>query len=147
MSAVETFVNPWGWLVLAVVLAGLEIIAPGAFMIWLSGAALLTAVAAAALGLSWPWQLGAFAAFALVAVIVSKRVVQRNPIESDEPTLNRRADALVGATVTVVEPIVRGQGKVKVGDSPWVAIGPDAPAGTSVRVVAVDGATLRVTPH
>jgi membrane protein implicated in regulation of membrane protease activity len=51
---------------------------------------------------------------------------------------------MVGRRVVVVEPIVNGRGKVKVGDGAWLAEGPDVAAGTEVEVVAVDGTTLKV---
>ena len=41
-------------------------------------------------------------------------------------------------------PIAGGQGRIRVDDSVWRITGPDAPAGASVRVVRVDGATLVV---
>jgi membrane protein implicated in regulation of membrane protease activity len=62
----------------------------------------------------------------------------------DQPLLNRRGQRMVGRRVVVVEPIVNGRGKVKVGDGAWLAEGPDVAAGTEVEVVAVDGTTLKV---
>jgi inner membrane protein len=50
----------------------------------------------------------------------------------------------VGRTFTLNEPMVNGVGKLRVDDSQWRIAGVDAPAGTQVRVVAVDGATLKV---
>jgi membrane protein implicated in regulation of membrane protease activity len=44
----------------------------------------------------------------------------------------------------VEEPIVHGRGKVRIGDTLWMAEGPDAPAGAEVRVTAAQGAVLRV---
>ena len=44
------------------------------------------------------------------------------------------------------EPIEQGSGRVKVDDSVWRVTGPDAPAGTKVRVTGGDGAVLTVEP-
>ena len=68
------------------------------------------------------------------------------PDEEDEAAsnLNRRAHALVGQTFTLEAPIVDGSGRIRVGDSSWRVTGPSAPAGASVRVVRVEGATLVV---
>ena len=63
---------------------------------------------------------------------------------SDAPLLNRRAEQLVGRVVVLDQPIVVGKGRAKVDDAFWVVAGPDLPAGTPVRVVAVDGMTLKV---
>ena len=64
--------------------------------------------------------------------------------DSDAPLLNRRADQYVGRTFTLTEPIENGYGTVRVGDSRWRVSGPAHPAGGTVRVVAVDGATFVV---
>jgi membrane protein implicated in regulation of membrane protease activity len=65
---------------------------------------------------------------------------------SDEPHLNRRGAQSVGQTLTVVEPIVHGRGKVRLGDTLWAVEGPDCPAGTRVRVTGVAGTVLVVEP-
>lgn len=138
--------SPWGWLTLGVLLAGLEILLPGAAMIWLAAAALATAGHTALFGLSTGAQLVAFAGWTLVALLVSRRLRRSTPFRSRDETLNRRGEALVGALAQVVQPISGGRGKVRVGDTEWLAIGADSPRGTRVRIVSVDGATLRVVP-
>ena len=60
--------------------------------------------------------------------------------------LNRRAEQLVGRVVPLERAIVNGEGRVQIADAFWDVTGPDAPAGTAVRVIAVDGMTLRVRP-
>jgi hypothetical protein len=138
--------SPWGWLTLGVVLACLEILLPGAVMLWLAAAALATAGHTALFGLSTGAQLVAFAGWTAVALVISRRVRRKQPIASADETLNRRGEALVGQTARVVQPIVHGRGKVRVGDSDWLAIGPDSAVGVRVEIVSVDGATLRVVP-
>ncbi|QMW22747.1 NfeD family protein [Sandaracinobacteroides saxicola] len=140
----DSLFNPWMWLVLAAVLAGVEIFLPGAFMIWLAVAAVITAATTALLGLGAPWQLAAFALFALLSILGSKRLARRHPIASDDPALNQRGDRMVGARVVVLDAIVNGRGRVQVGDSPWQAEGPDSAPGTPMRVTAVNGALLTV---
>jgi len=63
---------------------------------------------------------------------------------NDQPLLNRRGAKLVGQRFVIVESIVNGRGKVKVGDGSWLAEGPDLPTGSEVEVVAVNGTTLKV---
>lgn len=138
--------SPWGWLTLGVLLATAEILLPGAVMLWLGAAALATAAHTALFGLSTGVQLVAFAGWTAVALLVSRRVRRQRPIASRDETLNRRSDSLVGQTAQVVQPISGGRGKVRVGDTEWLAIGADATRGTRVRIVSVDGATLRVVP-
>jgi inner membrane protein len=136
----------WGWLIAALVLAGLEIAMPGAFLIWLAGAAAVTGVLTGLLGLGWQAQLPLFAVLAIASILLGRAYIKRHPIRSDDSGLNRRGERMIGQIVEVVEPIVGGHGKVQVGDSPWLASGADAAKGVKVRVVSVDGATLRVEP-
>jgi membrane protein implicated in regulation of membrane protease activity len=69
---------------------------------------------------------------------------KKNPIVTDEPALNRRAEQYVGQSFTLKEPIVNGEGKIKVDDSTWKITGTDIDAGATVRVIAVEGSTLIV---
>jgi len=39
-----------------------------------------------------------------------------------------------------------GSGRVRVGDSEWIARGPDTPVGTRMRIIGNDGAILLVEP-
>ena len=135
----------WLWLIAAALLAGAEIVAPGVFLIFLSGAALLTGIAAA-LGVPLPVQLALFPLFALGSVWVGKRWYHRNPVESSDPLLNNRLARHVGRTVVVVEPIEGGSGRVKLGDSIWNARGPDSPVGTRMRITGAEGTCLKVEP-
>src|SRR5262249_25160426 len=137
----------WDWFILAVVLLVLEIIAPGTFMLWLGIAAFL--VGMTSLFVEWSWQLQfiAFAAFALAAIPIWRRIGAHAKSPTDQPLLNRRADALVGRVFTLEKPIVGGNGTVGIGDTVWRVTGPDCPAGSRIKVAGVDGATLRVQPE
>lgn len=137
--------TPWVWAAAAAALAGVEVVAPGVFMIWLAAAAAATALVTWAFGPGWELQLVIFAVLAGASVIAARQLVLK-PREAGGPGLNRPADRLVGTLVTVVEPISGGQGRVQVGDSPWPAAGPDLPVGARVRVLAVNGTTLEVGP-
>jgi membrane protein implicated in regulation of membrane protease activity len=45
----------------------------------------------------------------------------------------------------VIEAIAGGEGKVKVGDTVWLANGPDAAVGQRVTIIGADGNRLRVS--
>ena len=66
---------------------------------------------------------------------------------SDAPSLNVRAEQYVGRSTTVTVPIQGGRGKVKIGDSSWLAEGADAAAGTRVKITGVNGTVLVVEPE
>ena len=63
---------------------------------------------------------------------------------AQQPFLNRRADALVGRVFTLEKPIIDGLGTVRIDDTIWRVAGPDTPAGSRVRIVQADGASLTV---
>ena len=133
----------WAWIILGVVLFGLELLAPGAFFLWLGIAAVVTGIVDGALGLSWQAAVLVFAGLAVVAVVIGRRFGGPTS-EREAGTLNRRGAVLVGRTFVLEAPIVAGEGRVRVDDSSWRVTGPDAPAGTRVRIVRVEGATLVV---
>jgi hypothetical protein len=86
-----------------------------------------------------------FAVLALVSCFVYWKFVRAAIDEpSQRPLLNRRAEQLIGRRYVLDTEIVNGQGKASVGDSHWLVEGPDLPAGTTVEVVSVVGATLKV---
>lgn len=96
-------------------------------------------------GTAGGWQLLGCGLAALVLDIVID-VIWAHPSvsRSDEPALNRRALQLEGRTCDVVEAIRDGRGKVRIGDSVWVAEGLDAPEGAMVRVTGSRGTALIV---
>lgn len=137
--------EPWTWLILGLVLIALETLVPGVFLVWLGIAALLTGALDYVFDLSWQASLVAFGLLAVVAVLAG-RVLSRGRTGDGIPELNRRGEALVGRSFVLDQPIVFGEGRVRVDDSVWRALGPDLPAGAAVRVVRIDGATLVVEP-
>lgn len=135
----------WHWWILGFILLGLEMILPtGFFLLWIGLAALIVgALAWLVPALSWQAELLLFGALSLVSFFVWRRL-KPTVVESDRPNLNRRGESYVGRTFTLSEPIVNGVGTLRVDDSQWRVAGADAPAGTRVRVVQADGATLKV---
>jgi membrane protein implicated in regulation of membrane protease activity len=120
----ENLAPHWGWLVL--------------------GAALVTGLLALLLPVGLSWQVALFAALAVAAVLLGRRWLRANPIVSPDPLLNDRGGRLVGDTVVVTRALAGGEGRVRHGDSEWLARGPDAEPGTSMRIVGHDGAVLLV---
>ena len=136
----------WVWLTLGLVLAGLEMLLPGVYLIWLAVAALITGVLTLAFDLSLPLQVVDFVFLSLIIAFSAKRFLRDKPIESADPLMNRRGARLVGETATVVQAIEHGSGRVKLGDSEWIAHGPNIGAGEHVRVSGSEGAILLVEP-
>lgn len=137
----------WWWLLVAALLALVELVAPGIFSIWIAAAAALTGVTLIMFDIPLAFQLALFALLSIAAVAVARRWYERHPIDSSDPMLNDRTARLVGQIVTVTKTIEGGEGRVKVGDSVWTARGPDASEGERVRVTGADGQCLRVEPE
>ena len=146
MDLLSTMEPHWFWLTVGVLMAAVEIVAPGFFMMWLGAAAVLTGVTTWVVPIGVPAQVGLFAILSVIAVYAARKWLIDNPIESEDPKLNDRGARLVGDIVTVVEAIEDGHGRVKVGDSVWSAKGRDVATGTKVRVTGADGAVLLVEP-
>jgi membrane protein implicated in regulation of membrane protease activity len=135
----------WNWLIFGFILMALELGAPGVFLFWLGLAALLVGLLSFVLHPAWQTQLLMFAVFALIAVPVWRRLARsQREVSASNPFLNRRSAALVGRVFTLEKPIVNGFGTVRIDDTIWRVAGPDAPAGSRVRVVQADGANLTV---
>lgn len=137
--------DPWTlWMIAGVVLLIAEIVVPGFFLIWIGAAALLTGAVTLLFGIAEPVQFLVFAVAAIGAVYAGRRWLRNNPIETADPLLNNRAARLVGQIVPVVQAIADGRGRVRVGDTEWVAQGPDTPVGGRVHIVGADGSVLIV---
>jgi len=146
MAGFDSLEPYWLWLALGLLLAAAEMLAPGFFLIWLAGAALITGAVAWFLPIGLPLEVLLFAVLAIVTVYMGKRYLRDNPIEEADPAMNHRGMRMAGQVATVTEEIANGQGRVRHGDSEWIARGRDAPVGTKVRITGADGAELLVEP-
>ncbi len=140
-----TEVVVWGCLALGLIAA--EVMAPGAFMLWLGIAAGIVAL------LVWLfpdiphlWQAVIFVALSLALLPAYRHFFRNADAASDQPLLNRRAEQFVGQSYLLHSAIVRGVGRIQVGDALWTVHGPDLPAGARVRVTGADAMTLSVAP-
>lgn len=134
------------WIIIGILLLTVEMLAPGMYLMFLGGAAILTGLLGFALPLPLTAELVIFAVLSVLSVFVAKRWLDVYPILSDSPLLNARIAQMIGETVTVVEPIEHGSGRVKVGDGVWSASGPDAAVGTKMRITGAEGNRLHVEP-
>jgi membrane protein implicated in regulation of membrane protease activity len=135
----------WLWLIGGVVLLIAELIAPGFFLIFIGGAAILTGVVALLLGPPVALQLALFAILAFLAAQIGGRRAYASRYDySSDPFLNDRAARLIGRIVVVVEAVDADSGRVRVGDSDWSARGGPAAVGERVRIVDIDGNCLKV---
>jgi membrane protein implicated in regulation of membrane protease activity len=147
MAEMFSTLGTWNWLVFGLLLMGLELMLPGVFLFWIGLAALLVGLLSFVIVPSWQLQLLMFAVFAAAAVPVWRRVARSNSgVSSSNPFLNKRAEAMIGRVFTLEKPIIDGAGTVRIDDTVWRVAGPDTPAGSRVRIVRADGASLTVAP-
>jgi membrane protein implicated in regulation of membrane protease activity len=72
-----------------------------------------------------------------------KRLAGKSPTDH-HPDINAPGSQFIGRIVVVEEAIADGRGKVRAGDTIWLAQGEDAPHGARVLVTGVNGTALVV---
>lgn len=145
MFGTET--SAWLWAAITLLLIAGEVLAPGAFMLWLAFAA------AAMFVITWLFpdlpflaQAVLFTVLGFSSILVYRKWYRNREPVSDQPALNRRTQQLIGRIVPLERAIERGTGRVQIADAYWTVAGPDLPAGASVRIIDADGLTLIVEP-
>ena len=134
------------WLILLVLLLGIEILTLGLTTIWFAGGALV-AFFAALLGAGLVVQVVLFAGVSLVLLAFTRPLAVKY---LNHRTTKTNVDSIVGRHGEVVEEInnLQAQGQVKIDGMPWTARAEREeeiiPAGTVVAVVRVSGVKLIV---
>jgi membrane protein implicated in regulation of membrane protease activity len=145
MDAFLSNIDYWYWWILAGILLIIEVSAPSFFFLWLTIAAAITGfVLLAVPDLGWEYQLLIFSSLSIVSIGAFRRYQRSRTKLTDQPTLNRRGEQYVGRTFTLTQPIINNNGVIRVDDSTWRINGADLPAGSSIKVVGVQGVILQV---
>ena len=135
----------WHWWVIAALLIAIEVFAPSTVFLWPAIAAAIVGFALLAIdGMGWQVQALLFAALTVTSIVAWRAYARTRPVQSDDPTLNRRAEQHMGRVVTLKDPIVDGRGRIMIDGIAWTIEGEDMEAGCGVRVVGADGAILKV---
>ena len=137
--------NMWQvWAVVAFLCLILELTSGDFFIICFSIGGIFTVIGAA-LGLNVYWQLFIFAIFSLLSIFFVRPVALRW-LHKNEPNKASNADALIGRTGRVTEPITTGNsGYVKIAGDMWKAVSTqDIAAGTTVRVIGRESTIITV---
>ncbi|MEM9667443.1 MAG: NfeD family protein [Pseudomonadota bacterium] len=148
MSALLQQVEAWHWIVLGLVLIGIEVAVGTYDLLFVAIAAFVTALFAAVAPGSladWQGQMFFFATMAIALIVLSRTVFadMRNQA-SDKPGLNQRMVGMIGSRGVVTQDFVAGTGRVKIGDTEWSAESADgSDIGTGASIV-VEGAELTV---
>lgn len=132
-----------GWMLGGLVLVVIEGMAPGYFLIFPG----FGCFAAALVSVLFPIALGGSITVFVVATLVLALIAAgpyRRMLQGRTRTNVNSADRLVGTLGRVEETIAHGSGKVRLGDTVWLAAGPDLAIGTAIRVVAIEGTRVQV---
>ena len=136
------------WLVLAALLGVAEVMTTTLALGLLAVAAGVAAVVGG-VGLGLPFQIGAFAVAAAAGLGVVRPLAVRHIRQP--PLLRTGTSARVGRSATVLEEVTAQGGRVRIGGEVWSARSYDEssvlPAGSSVDVFAIEGATALVHPR
>ena len=124
----------WFWLIGGVVLLIAEVIAPGFFLVFIGAAAMAAGLFTLLFGLGVASQLTLFVIYAIIAVMIGRKVYANAAVDSSDPLLNDRAARLIGKSVTVIEAVDEHSGRVRVGDGEWSARGGPGSPGERVRI-------------
>ena len=115
----------WHWLVLALILFGIEMMSGTFDLLMASIAAAATAAFAAfspESATAWQVQCIVFAVASIILIVISRYVFPNmRRAEPEHPTLNKRMVQLVGQQGEVTRDFSNGQGQVKIGDTVWGA--------------------------
>ncbi len=135
------------WAVGGLILMIAELAVPGVYLLWIGLAALLTALLTVLLDVGLEAQLVCFSLSALATCVAGWRIYRiTRGRTTDDPSLNEASLRLIGQEGVVTEALRHGHGRVRIGDTAWLAEGPDLDTGRAVRVRAVAGTTLVVEP-
>ncbi len=135
--------TPMMWLVIALLLAALELVTGNFVMLMLAAAAGIVAISAL-FGLDdIVWQI---VLFGVLSVSVTALWYRRRP-KVLKPELNRvnvGSARWLGRELVLIDGIQDGRGRVALDDTSWSVSGPDCEPGTRARVIAVEGTTFVV---
>lgn len=156
MDALSGFLDGltiWHWVGLGIVLLAIEV-AVGTFdLLWVAAGAFLTALFVLVVPLpagGWQGQMVFFGVVA-IAFVISGRTVFKGlrKQQTSHPNLNDRLASMVGQHGRAATVFVDRRGKVKVGDTVWLAEQADSAViveGDAVVITAAESGLLKVRP-
>lgn len=134
------------WLVLLIVLLGIEIITVGLTTIWFAGGSLV-ALLVYGLGLDFVWQILAFIIVSLVLLIFTRPLAVKY---INVNKLKTNYEGVIGKVVRLTEDVnnINGTGTTIINGVEWTARSKDddinIPKGTIVKVVDIKGVKVIV---
>jgi len=143
--------SPWFWFIAGLILAGLEIVAPGIYLLWMGlGAIIVGLVLALMPDLATSWQLVLFALLMLCSISLGFLVQRRGSARPDQH-LNQELQGLIGKHFVSATDFRAGEGRIHVADTTYGALSEDdIKAGEVVKAVGLVEGKIKVIlehPH
>jgi len=132
----------WYWFIAAAMLAIIEMAIPITFCLWLSVSCAVMGVGVLLVPtLPVTVQLITFALMTLISVGLTMRYKGKlnDPKTPKILDLNNRTTQWIGHVITLEQPIIHNKGHIQLGGSIWTIQGPNAPAGTVVKLLSCKG--------
>ena len=135
----QAFDWTWAWIIAGAVIAGLEILVPGMFLMWIGLGAVATGVILARYpDLPLAWQMLVFAVSMVASIGIGFWIQRRSGRGKHARLLNEELKAMIGETYVAVAPFVVGRGRIKVQDTSFAAVSDEnIEAGEVVQVVGI----------
>ncbi len=139
-------VEYWHWIAFGAVLIVVEIFAPGGVFLWPALAAIVVGIIDfIAPGMSNSFLLLVWGISSIILVVGWVAYRKKHPAPQSQTSINRRGEQYVGRHFTLAKDIVNGSGELHVDDTRWkIVCNHDISAGNKVKVIAVEGTSLRV---
>lgn len=136
----------WIWAAAGAALLALEVATGSGWLLWPAASAAVVGLIALVSDPGAPWSLLIFAILTIAATLLARRLIRRPPGETGGD-INDNAARLLGREAAASQAFTGRTGRVFIDGKEWAAELEDdgeLAAGERVRVVAVDGARLRV---
>lgn len=136
----------WHWIAFGAVLIVIEIFAPGGVFLWPALAAIVVGlISYIAPEINTSFLLLVWGISSIILVVGWLAYKKKHPGNEPQNNINRRGEQYVGRHFTLSKDIVNGIGELHVDDTRWkIVCGHDIAAGNKVKVIAVEGTSLRV---
>ena len=140
--------HAWHWLVLGLVLIGLESLGAGGFLLGAALSGIITALITSSVpSLDWTTQIIFFSGMALSFTAAYCLFFKKFNQKSEQMHLNDRAAQLRGRVITLAYDLPHGVGQVNIGDTLWKArCNVAVKAGDVVIIIGNESMTLLIRP-
>jgi hypothetical protein len=142
-------ISYWHWLVFGLTLIVFEMLLPSAVFLWPGLAAVAVGIMVFATpAVSMHVCVLIWAVLSVALAFGWQAYRKKNPASAPISSMNNRGAQYIGRHYTLAKDIVNGTGELNVDDTRWKVISnTDHSAGTKVKVIGLEGTSLRVEEY